>query len=67
MARTIDVRGITWHDRSGFLSAYDKTITVRYTEDEDGRTLSLADEKLGVMLQVPFEPVEGLIAAEGSE
>ena len=38
-----------------------KMITVRFTSDESGETISLADENNGIMLLVPFEPVQELI------
>ena len=37
------------------------TLTVRFTSDEHGETLSIADDKQGLMLAVPFAKVEALI------
>lgn len=33
-------------------------ITIRYTADKKGKTLSLADENIGILLVVPFEEIE---------
>ncbi len=35
-----------------------KKITVRMTADAIGKTLSLSDEKKGIMLTIPIEPIE---------
>ena len=36
-------------------------ITIRYTADEKGKTLSLADEDIGILLAVPFEKIEEMV------
>lgn len=36
-------------------------ITVRVTADERGKSLSLADDRRGIMLMIPVEPVEDLL------
>jgi hypothetical protein len=37
------------------------TLVFRITKDEKGKTISLADEKLGAMFVIPLEPVEDLL------
>lgn len=37
------------------------TITVRFTSDALGETISLTDEDSGLMMSVPFEKVDKLI------
>lgn len=36
-------------------------ITVRISNDAIGKSLSLADERIGFMLEIPLEPLEDLI------
>lgn len=37
-------------------------ITVRITKDKRGKSLSLTNEELGIMLMVPLEPIEKELA-----
>lgn len=39
----------------------DVKLTVRFTSDSFGETISIADDKQGLMLVVPFERVEQII------
>lgn len=38
-----------------------KRFVVRYTKDEIGESLSIADEKSGVMFHIPFEEIHKAI------
>lgn len=58
MTKMRDVKGFAMDTKS--LRYYAK-ITVRTTRDERGQTLSLADEKNGIMLCIPVEPVLDMI------
>ena len=40
-----------------FLGMHKKKFVVRYTSDEIGKSLSIADEKSGVMFQIPFDSI----------
>lgn len=40
-------------------------ITVRATRDEFGQSISLTDEKNGVMFEIPVEPVSDFIEVKG--
>ena len=58
----IDVTGITFDiqpDKPTRMRP--KKITVRITKDEKGKSLSLADELRGIMLEVPLEPIENTL------
>lgn len=41
------------------------TVTLRVTKDDLGKSMSLADDKGGIMLQIPIEPVADLIEVKG--
>lgn len=41
------------------------TVTLRVTKDNLGQSMSLADDKSGIMLQIPIEPVADLIELKG--
>lgn len=41
------------------------TVTLRVTKDNLGQSMSLADDKGGIMLQIPIEPVADLIELKG--
>ena len=41
------------------------TVTLRVTKDNLGQSMSLADDKGGIMLQIPIEPVMDLIEVKG--
>lgn len=43
----------------------EKAFTVRYTSDAIGKSLSIADEKSGVMFQIPFDGIYKEITKEG--
>lgn len=61
MTKTKDVKGIMWHNKNGNMYARPATITVRVTSDEHGKSLSLADEREGVQLLVPLEPLADML------
>lgn len=54
-----DVEGILFVMPTMSLSF--ETITVRVTKDERGESLSLADEKVGIMLEIPLEPLHDVL------
>ena len=57
MTRIETVNGlIVLKDRMAFIP-----ITIRVTRDRDGQSISLADDKNGLMLEIPVEPVLHLI------
>lgn len=38
-----------------------KTLLVGISNDDIGRTISIADEKKGIQYVIPFEPIAGLL------
>ena len=59
--KLLDVEGMTFHippDPTVKPKMAFATITVRVTRDDDGKSLCLSDEKRGIMLEIPLEPVE---------
>ena len=54
MTQLKDIEGLVF---SGFLPRRTK-ITARMTKDKVGKSLSLADEKEGIMIEIPLEPIE---------
>lgn len=42
-----------------------KILTVRVTQSYKGKTLSLADESEGIMLQAPLEPILKILKKKG--
>lgn len=62
MRYTKDVKGLIFTP-AGFRTT---TVTVRITSDSKGESLSLADEKQRIMLEVPCEGLrDALIVLEG--
>lgn len=56
------VTGLTIDSReSGVPRIRMKEIVFRITSLAEGKSISLADEKRGIMLEIPLEPVEDLI------
>ena len=47
---------LTTNHHQGF-----RKISIRYTSDHHGKTLSLADDNVGLMIAVPYESVERLV------
>ena len=43
---------------------FPRILTVRFTSDDLGESLSIADEAAGIMFEVPFEEVEKIIKQE---
>lgn len=57
-----EVNGMTYIMHiNGVMKSAPVKLVFRITKDERGKTNSLADEKLGVMLVIPLEPVEDLL------
>lgn len=57
--RMKEVNGITTDLRpDGTVKQRFHKIVFRYTNDEHGKSISLCDEIRGIMLQIPFEPIE---------
>lgn len=58
MKNTWNVDGLVFlmppQERQGFTP---KKFVVRYSDDEMGKTLSISDEKSGVMFSIPFEEI----------
>lgn len=42
-----------------------KKFVVRYSDDENGKSLSISDEKSGVMFAIPFEEILNDITKDG--
>jgi hypothetical protein len=56
-----EVDGTTWVMRpDGTMRYRMHRIVFRITKDETGKSISLCDEKMGIMLVIPLEPVEDL-------
>ena len=49
------VNGIVTSFQKGMPRMMKKKFCVRYTSDKIGKSLSIADEKSGVMFQIPFD------------
>ena len=47
--------------KHGFPVPVMRKLVFRITKDEWGKSISLCDEKMGVMLEIPLEPVEDLL------
>ena len=58
MRGTWNVNGIVSTASPNGYSMTPKKLCVRYTSDSIGKSLSIADEQLGIMLQVPFDFIE---------
>ena len=61
MTKTKDVQGVVWKDHWGNMYRRPATITVRVTSDEQGKSLSLTDERKGVQIVVPLEPLADML------
>jgi hypothetical protein len=55
--KTWNVAGIITSFQNGFPQFMNKKFVVRYTSDKVGKSLSIADEKSGVMFQIPFDAI----------
>ena len=55
--KTWYVSGIVTSFQKGYPQMMNKKFTVRYTDDELGKSLSIADEKSGVMFHIPFDKI----------
>lgn len=56
-----EVEGITFDTRPEAMKARRHKIVFRITDDEKGKSLSLADEMRDIMIEIPLEPVADLI------
>ena len=56
-----DVNGIIFDQRPEGLKMRMHRITVRVTNDEKGKSISLEDELRGIIIEIPLEPVEDLM------
>ena len=63
-----DVHGIVTSFQQGIIPRFmNKRFVVRYTDDEVGKSLSIADERSGVMFQIPFDAIYKDITKGGEE
>ena len=44
-----------------------RTFDVLISNDEHGRSISIADPKTGLMYSIPFEPIEGYLKRGGKK
>ena len=63
--KTWETEGILTSFQKGFPQMQRRRLTVRYTSDSCGKSLSIADEDNGVMFQIPFEGIYREIMKEG--
>ena len=57
-----EVNGLTYIlHRDGRMESTPNKLVFRITKDDAGKTISLNDERLGVMFVIPLEPVEDLL------
>lgn len=61
MTKTKDVQGHTWKTADVGLFVIPRTITVRVSSDEIGKSLSLTDDLEGIQLVVPLEPLADML------
>ena len=58
MNRTWELEGIVFLDKNQkYAGMHRKKFIVRYTSDNIGKSLSIADERSGVMFQIPFDSI----------
>lgn len=55
--KTWTVEGLIASYHLGFPQFAKRRFVVRYTSDKVGKSLSISDEDLGVMFQVPFDAI----------
>lgn len=60
MTQAREVDGMFFQLPNGGILARQHKIVFRITKDEAGMSISLADETLGIMLEIPFESVEDM-------
>lgn len=61
MTKTRTVNGIVFLQYKGMTAP----ITVRATKDKLGQSISLAVDEVGLMIQIPVEPVKDIIEVKG--
>ena len=65
--KTWETEGILTSYQKGFPQFQKRRLTVRYTSDKVGKSLSIADEGNGVMFQVPFDAIYHEITKGGEQ
>ena len=65
--KTWETEGILTSYQKGFPQFQKRRLTVRYTSDKVGKSLSIADEDNGVMFQVPFDAIYHEIMKGGEQ
>ena len=65
--KTWETEGILTSYQKGFPQFQKRRLTVRYTSDKVGKSLSIADEDNGVMFQVPFDAIYHEITKGGEQ
>ena len=53
--KTWECKGLITSYHRGFPQFIKRKLTVRYTSDKNGKSLSIGDDLSGVLFQVPFE------------
>lgn len=65
--KTWETEGILTSFQKGFPQFQKRRLTVRYTSDKVGKSLSIADEGNGVMFQIPFDAIYHEITKGGEK
>lgn len=65
MTKAKTVNGLIFVQEKKGVRMIQGRITVRATRDEHGQSISLTDEKNGVMFEIPVEPVSDIIEVKG--
>ena len=55
------IKGVIWLDSKNGLRAANALVTVRVTADKIRKSLSLTVEDMGLMIEIPIEPVEDMV------
>jgi len=55
------IKGVIWLDSKKGLRAANALVTVRVTADKIGKSLSLAVEDMGLLIEIPVGPVEDMV------
>ena len=63
--KTWQTEGILTSFQKGFPQFQKRRLTVRYTSDKAGKSLSISDDNNGVMFQIPFDGILQEIMKEG--
>ena len=61
MTKSKEVDGLAFVETKKGFRTHSVKLVLRVTKDKYGQSLSLADERNGLMLEIPLEPVSDLI------